>query len=421
MSENFIFSRFGRKYENQTGIGQLMEDLGNLRPGMSMLGGGSPALIPEVEEAWREILSKFTSSNFWDSLLGKYETPSGKEETLEALASLLSSETGTKIHKDQIAITNGSQSAFYLLLNFFSGHFEDGSFRKIFLPVLPEYIGYLDQPIYSNSFAYSLGQVKTTGEDTFRYELDPSSLENWDDEKNPLGCVALSRPTNPTGRVASSEELEKILSFSRKRNIPLFLDNAYGYPFPGIVYSEQGLFHKEGMIQGFSLSKIGLPGVRTGFVLGDPEIISALNKANAVLNLASGNLGQFIALEFINSGEWLRLSRDIVRPFYRKKRDLAISCIRKEWKNKIRYSLHESEGAFFLWAKFSGLNRKISELYPILKENGVIIVPGKYFYPTPVSQEPFAEECVRISFAREDQEIQEGIHKIGKVLSSFAE
>lgn len=385
-----------------------------------MLGGGSPALIPEVEEVWQKILSNFTKSGSWDSILGKYETPSGKEETLEIVASVLSSEIGSPVQKNQIAITNGSQSAFYLLLNFFSGDFGDGSFRKILLPVLPEYIGYLDQPIQMNSFASLPGKIRETGPDTFRYELDRLGLANWDDTRTKLGSVIISRPTNPTGRVANQEELQTILEFSRARNIPFLLDNAYGFPFPGIVFGEEKLFHQPGMIQGFSLSKIGLPGVRTGFVLGDPEIISALNKANAVLNLASGNLGQYIALEFLRSKEWIRLSRDIVRPYYLRKRNFILDTIRKEWKGKFPYSIHDSEGAFFFWVRFPGLSKKISELYPILKEKGVIIVPGKYFFPDPISKEPFAEDSVRISFAREDVEIQEGIRKIGLVLSEYS-
>ncbi|TGL34220.1 pyridoxal phosphate-dependent aminotransferase [Leptospira koniambonensis] len=416
MGQDFIFSKFGAKFRNQTGIGQLMEDLGNLSLGVSMLGGGSPSLIPEVEEVWRKILSKFSESGAWDSILGKYETPTGKEETLETLASLLSSETGTSISKEQIAITSGSQNAFYLLLNFYSGKFEDGLFKKIFLPVLPEYIGYLDQPINPDSFSYSLGKEIATSEDGFRYELDPSSFDRI---KEDLGCVVLSRPTNPTGRVAKKEELEKILKFARSKKIPFLLDNAYGFPFPGIVFSDEKLFHSEGMIQSFSFSKIGLPGVRTGFVLADPEIIKALNKANAVLNLAGGNLGQYIALEFVKSGEWLKLSRDIVKPYYLRKRELAISSIRREWKGKLKYRIHESEGAFFLWVQFAGLRKKISEIYPLLKEKGVIIVPGKYFYPVTNSGEGFGEDSIRMSFAREDSEIQEGIRKIGEILSNY--
>lgn len=217
MNRKFYTSKFGTKFRLQTGIGQLMEDLGDVKHGVSMLGGGSPALIPEVEEVWKEILSKLTSGGSWESILGKYESPSGKEETLEVFADLLQKESGMTITKDEIAITNGSQNAFYLLLNFFSGTFPDGSKRKALFPTVPEYIGYIDQPIEEDSI-YSLpAKYKETGIDTFRYELDEESLSKLQESNDLLGCTVLSRPTNPTGRVATEEEIGKLLTFSRKK------------------------------------------------------------------------------------------------------------------------------------------------------------------------------------------------------------
>ncbi|EPG73127.1 aminotransferase, class I/II [Leptospira fainei serovar Hurstbridge str. BUT 6] len=419
MDRKFYTSKFGAKFRLQTGIGQLMEDLGNPGPGVSMLGGGSPALIPEVEEAWKEILSKLTSSGSWESILGKYESPSGKEETLEAFAELLQKESGMKISKEEIAITNGSQNAFYLLLNFFSGTFPDGSKRKALFPTVPEYIGYIDQPIEENSIHSLPAIYRETGIDSFRYELDEESLSKLQESNDPLGCTVLSRPTNPTGRVATEEEVEKLLSFSRKKNIPLLLDNAYGFPFPGIIYGPGKWFHGEGLIQGFSLSKIGLPGVRTGFVLADREIIASLNKANAVLNLTSGSLGQYVGLEFLKSGVWHSLSKNVVLPYYAKKRSLALTTIRQEWAGKFDYRIHESEGAFFLWVRVKGLAKSLTELYPILKQEGVIIVPGRYFFPVGGPVDSSSEECARISFARDDGELQEGLRKISNVFQKF--
>ncbi|EQA34974.1 aminotransferase, class I/II [Leptospira inadai serovar Lyme str. 10] len=421
MNRKFYTSKFGTKFRRQTGIGQLMEDLGNPGQGVSMLGGGSPALIPEVEEAWKEILSKLTATGSWESILGKYESPSGKEETLEAFAELLQKESGMTISKDQIAITNGSQNAFYLLLNFFSGAFPDGSKRKALFPTVPEYIGYIDQPIEEDSI-YSLPAIyKETGIDTFRYELDEESLSKLQESNDSLGCTVLSRPTNPTGRVASEEEIGKLLTFSGKKNIPLLVDNAYGFPFPGIVYGTGKWFHREGMIQGFSLSKIGLPGVRTGFVLADPEIIASLNKANAVLNLTSGSLGQYVGLEFLKSGVWHSLSKNVVLPYYTRKRSLALATIRREWAGKFDYKIHESEGAFFLWVRVKGLAKSLTELYPILKQEGVVIIPGRYFFPLGGPVDPTSEECARISFAREDMELQDGLRKIGEVFRKFTQ
>ncbi|PJZ69976.1 valine--pyruvate transaminase [Leptospira perolatii] len=419
MSSKFLYSSFGSRFERQTGIGQLMEDLANIEPGTCMLGGGSPALIPEVLESWREITSKFTKEKSWDSILSTYESPSGKQETLEALANLLSSETGAKITKENLIITNGSQNAFYILINFFSGLYPDGTKRNVFFPSVPEYIGYIDQPIEPNSITSLPALESVTGEDSFRYELDSEGLKKTATKSGLLGCAVLSRPTNPTGRVATEDEVLTIAEFCSDQKIPFFLDNAYGSPFPKIEFKKTDWVHREGMVQSFSLSKVGLPGVRTGFILANPDLISAVSKANAVINLTSGSLGQYIGLEFLRSGEWRRLSKEFILPYYEKKRDLAIRAIRREWRGKLDYLIHESEGAFFLWVKFKGLKKGISYLYSTLKKAGVIVVPGTHFYPKGLEELPSGDDCVRISFAREDHELEEGIRRIASVLQEY--
>lgn len=131
------YSTFGRKFSEQTGIGQLMDDLGSFHPGSCLLGGGNPAFIPEVTDVWKEIVSKQIESGVIQKIIGSYESPSGIPELRETIALILSEESGTKITEDQIAITNGSQNAFYFLLNFFSGNFGNGQRKKIFFPFFP--------------------------------------------------------------------------------------------------------------------------------------------------------------------------------------------------------------------------------------------------------------------------------------------
>ena len=54
------FSKVGQKLTSRSGILLLMDDLGRaLAEGsdMLMLGGGNPALIPEVQAIWRRVRS----------------------------------------------------------------------------------------------------------------------------------------------------------------------------------------------------------------------------------------------------------------------------------------------------------------------------------------------------------------------------
>lgn len=414
------YSQFGQKFKKQTGIGQLMEDLGSPPPGACMLGGGNPALISEVAQVWKEIVSKQIESGSFKRILGSYESPAGIQELRERVASILSEESGTAISENQIAITNGSQNAFYLLLNFFSGKFENARSKKILFPILPEYIGYTDQTLETDSFLSFLPKIQEIDSHYYKYYIDKENFEIVSDWKEQAGCICVSRPTNPTGNVITEAELEFLISKSREADIPLLVDNAYGYPFPGVVFEKTSFIHRPGMIQGFSLSKLGLPGVRTGFVLGDSETIELLQKANSVINLTSASPGQYIALDLFRSGEWKNLCENVIRPYYQKKSEFARNAILQNWSSALDYRIHQSEGAFFLWVWVKNLKLTVSELYPILKEAGVIVVPGKTFFPGADRSWSHREECFRLSFVKEEKEIEEGIVRIGRVLEKFS-
>ena len=54
---NYIVSAIGAKLSQESGILELMNDLGEtvaLRPDMLTLGGGNPAEIPEMQTIWRK-------------------------------------------------------------------------------------------------------------------------------------------------------------------------------------------------------------------------------------------------------------------------------------------------------------------------------------------------------------------------------
>lgn len=54
------------------------------------------------------------------------------------------------------------------------------------------------------------------------------------------GMICVSRPTNPTGNVITDDELIKLDALANQHGIPLVIDNAYGVPFPRIIFSDAG-------------------------------------------------------------------------------------------------------------------------------------------------------------------------------------
>jgi len=150
------FSRFGNKLGGNAGIVQLMDDMGDAlrtNPNMIFMGGGNPARIPAMEEAFAEALEQtLQDPQQAHQLLGVYQPPQGDVEVLDALAHMLSSEYGWPLTRDNIALSNGSQSAFFVLFNMFAGDYENGVKKQIQFPLAPEYLGYNDLGISDNFF-----------------------------------------------------------------------------------------------------------------------------------------------------------------------------------------------------------------------------------------------------------------------------
>lgn len=126
------FSLFGNKFTRYTGITRLMDGLndGLRTPDAIMLGGGNPTQIPEMNRYFQGLLGEMLESGKVSEALCNYDGPQGKSELLEALAGMLREEFGWDIEPQNIALTNGSQSAFFYLFNLFTGRQADGSTKK---------------------------------------------------------------------------------------------------------------------------------------------------------------------------------------------------------------------------------------------------------------------------------------------------
>ena len=84
------FSQFGRKFTRHAGITQLMDDLnqGLLDPNAIMLGGGNPAAIPAMLEAFQtEARHQLASGELLKSMIN-FDGPQGKGQYTAAPAAL---------------------------------------------------------------------------------------------------------------------------------------------------------------------------------------------------------------------------------------------------------------------------------------------------------------------------------------------
>jgi len=400
-------SAFGQRFSSGSGILSLMDDLGRAMAagGMRMMGGGNPGHVPGVQQRLREEMERLVrEQDRFRKLIGIYDPPRGDGEFLTALSGLLNREYGWSIGPENICLTPGSQGSFFLLFNMLAGRFPDGSRKKILLPLAPEYIGYADLGLEDGLFTALRPRIEMLDAHRFKYRVDFERLTIGPE----IAAMCVSRPTNPTGNVLTDDELDRLRRLAAEHGIPLIVDNAYGVPFPGIVYTRATPCWDENMIVCMSLSKFGLPASRTGIVVARPEIIDHLSGINAILTLAPTSFGAMLVTDLVASGEILHLSRQEIMPFYRQRMEAAMAVLEEEM-HGLPWRVHVPEGAMFLWLWFEGLPVSSGELYERLKRKKVLVVSGEYFFPGLEPGWRHCRECLRITYSQEPDDVRAGL------------
>jgi valine--pyruvate aminotransferase len=412
----FKLSKFGEKFSQESGIVSLMDDLGtalNENPELIFMGGGNPARIPEIEDYFHQRLKQITESDddrF--NLLSVYQSPQGELKLRKEMASYLSRRFNWQITEKNIAFANGSQSAFFTIYNILAGEMPNGENKKIHFPLAPEYVGYANAGLSERFFSSTKPDIELIGDDMFKYHVN---FEQLNINEN-IAALSVSRPTNPTGNVLTDEEINQLDGIAQQHNIPLIIDGAYGLPFPNITFVEAKPHWNDNTILVLSLSKLGLPAVRTGIVIANEEFIGQFTRVNTICNLATSSTGPTLISGIFNNNEITTLT-ETVRHYYRTKVDFVTQELKQALAG-IPYRIHVPEGAIFIWLWLQDLPITSNELYQKLKSKGVLVIPGEEFF-IGLDDWQHKKECIRISYAQSPEKITAGINIIQEELKAL--
>ncbi len=401
-------SSFGEHFMQDAPIVTLMDDLGealNERPDALFLGGGNPACVPASQPIFAKHLQALTQIRPHD-LLGVYQSTAGNADVLDVLAEYLRQACGWAVSASNLSLVGGSQAAFFMLLNAFSG-----TEKKVVLPVAPDYLGYGAQVLSEQAFVPVQPQIDLRGDTRFRYLLD---IERIPFDEN-TGVMCVSSPANPSGRVMSHKELAQLADVASVHGVPFIADYAYGSPFPGVVYGDQKPFWREDMIAVLSLSKLGLPGARCAVVVAKPQVTKLIANINTVMALAGGNIGPALLKRLILSGDLNTLTTQILPSFYKAQRDCLVAALDKHLAG-MPYRIHEPEGAFFVWLWLPKLKGTSHALYQSLKKQGVVIMPGEAFFFGLQSSWPHATQCIRLTYCQSASVLERAVAILAKTL-----
>ncbi len=217
---------------------------------------------------------------------------------------------------------------------------------------------------------------------------------------------------NPAGCTLQIDRREKLLELARRFKTFILEDDAYGElwfetPPPPSLYS---LSNGDHGIKVSSFSKIIATGLRMGWVMGPPALISRV----AALRYDMGSspyLGRIIA-EMIRNGD---LDRHIVnlRRTYLKKLERVEDALARYTSEYATYT--RPLGGFFLWLQLRpGLSSRDVQL--AANERGVIVGQGPQFFA-----DGNATNHVRLAFSYVAmEEIEEGIQRLGEAMAEVA-
>lgn len=291
---NLALTQFGAQMSHLSGVRAIMKDIiETLQASQGSefinLSAGNPVIIPEVEQLWRSYTEELLLGPDYGEVVCRYGSSQGYQPLIEAIAQDFNQRYGLNLTNRNILVTPGSQSLYFFAANAFGGYTPDGCLKQIVFPLCPEYTGYsgvslVPEVLVAHKPALEIDPVAHR----FKYRPDFSQVTLGEN----TGCVIFSRPCNPTGNVLTDAEVQKIAALAALWNVPVFIDSAYGPPFPSLNFTEMTPIFGDNVVHCISLSKAGLPGERIGIAIGSERVIQALEAFQTNACIHASRYGQ---------------------------------------------------------------------------------------------------------------------------------
>jgi len=218
-------------------------------------------------------------------------------------------------------------------------------------------------------------------------------------------------PANPQGAVATPERLQSYIRLARARGFVLVVDECYSeihdrQPPAGALQAALGLGdHFDNLLVFHSLSKrSGCPGLRSGFVAGDPAVLAAFSRLRAYGSVAVPQpiLAASAALwrdeKHVEAGNKL----------YRAKIDLAASILGN------RLGFYRPQGGFFLWLEAGDGEIATKRLW---SEAGIRVMPGAYLAHAGADGRNPGRAHIRVALVHDLKTTERALRRLGDILA----
>ena len=284
-----------------------------------------------------------------------YPLAEGLPELREAVAAWIARRFGPRLDPDtEVLPTLGSKEAIFHLAQVVGG-----DFVAVTTP------GY---PVAERGAAFAGKQVLELPLLSERDFLPDLGAVDW----SRVGILWLNYPNNPTAATAPLELYEEAAAIAREHDVVVASDEAYSEIYFGEVppVSALEVADRRNVIAFNTLSKrSSMPGYRSGFVAGDPEVIAALKRYRPNVGVAPPEFIQRAAISAWSDEQHV----EDVRALYRAKRDVLLPVFEAAG---IQHA--GGDATFFLWLD---AGERADDHATRLLDRGVVLAPGSFFGP----------------------------------------
>jgi aspartate/methionine/tyrosine aminotransferase len=212
-----------------------------------------------------------------------------------------------------------------------------------------------------------------------------------------LRAITVNTPANPTGRRARPDELAALAEIAERTGAYLLVDEEYV-----LDLSTSAALRGGRVVSVSSISKVyGFPGLRIGWMYGPAEVVSGCAEYKHLTSISNSVLCERLAVDVLSRG----------REFDREYRRLTEGGLRllRDWAagHPDRVRLVPPEGTPFAWLHLTDGQPSLPFARRVLRA-GVLVMPAETFG---------AAAGLRITFAREPEQLAEGLRRISESLT----
>jgi 2-aminoadipate transaminase len=305
---------------------------------------------------------------------------------------------GIPVELDEILVTHGCQQSLDLL-------------RRAL--VSPGETVVCENPTYTGLWnVFEAPGVRLLGVPVTAEGMDLNALEALLEQTRVKLIFCSPSFQNPTGHSMPLAARQRLLELAVRFQVPIVEDDVYGaLRYRGRAIPPLRALDGAGLVIYLnSFSKVGLPGLRVGWIVASRPVIERLRWAKQRADLHTNLLGQAVIQELGCRGwldKWIRKTCKV----YQYKQDVLRHACERHFPPEARVSY--PEGGMSVWVELpTGLDA--AELLVKARERRVIFAPARYFY----FQNP-KHNALRLCYtALPDDKIEKGIAILGELLKA---